>query len=99
MINRTAAVLAVMVLALHLPYTPASLEDLDSINFALGVRQFDVAQHQPHPPGYPVYVAVVKAVQAVVPDAATALAVVSVVAATLAVFGVLALFRSWPSAQ
>ena len=32
---------------------PPSLEDLDSINFALGVRDFDVAQHQPHPPGYP----------------------------------------------
>ena len=38
-------------LALHLPYLPPSLEDLDSINFALGVRDFDVAHHQPHPPG------------------------------------------------
>src|SRR5262249_53726253 len=40
---------------------PRTLEDLDSINFALGVRQFDVARHQPHPPGYPVFIAMSKA--------------------------------------
>lgn len=48
-------------LAIHLALLPRTLEDLDSINFALGVRQFDVAHHQPHPPGYPVYVALSKA--------------------------------------
>jgi len=40
---------------LHLPYLPQSLEDIDTINFALGLRHFDPALHQPHPPGYPVY--------------------------------------------
>ena len=54
-------------LALHLPFLPPSLEDLDSINFALGVRDFDVARHQPHPPGYPVFIAAAKAVRAIVP--------------------------------
>ena len=66
-------VLALVFLALHLPYLPASLEDLDSINFALGVRHFDVAHHQPHPPGYPVFILIAKAVHAVVPSEATAL--------------------------
>lgn len=47
-------------LAAHLVSLPSSFEDLDSLNFALGVRQFDVASHQPHPPGYPVYVAIGK---------------------------------------
>ncbi|HXW07985.1 MAG TPA: DUF2723 domain-containing protein [Vicinamibacterales bacterium] len=36
------------------------LEDLDSVNFALGVREFDVARHQPHPPGYPVFIALAR---------------------------------------
>ena len=40
--------------------TPPTLEDLDSVNFALGVRHFDVAQHQPHPPGYPLFIALGK---------------------------------------
>jgi hypothetical protein len=52
--------IGVAVLAAHLAVLPATLEDLDSVNFAMGVRQFDVAQHQPHPPGYPVYVALAK---------------------------------------
>ena len=42
------------------PCCPPTLEDLDSVNFALGVRHFDVAQHQPHPPGYPVFIALGK---------------------------------------
>src|SRR6476619_7016804 len=52
-----AATLALAFLVAHLPFLPSSLEDLDSINFALGLRHFDVANHQPHPPGYPIYIA------------------------------------------
>ena len=54
-------VLVLIFLAAHLAFLPKTLEDLDSVNFALGVREFDVAQHQPHPPGYPVYIALAKA--------------------------------------
>jgi hypothetical protein len=36
--------------------------DLDAFNFALGVRDFDVAQHRPHPPGAPVYIVAGKGV-------------------------------------
>ena len=46
-----------MYLAAHLAFLAPSLEDIDSINFALGLRHYDVAKHQPHPPGYPVYIA------------------------------------------
>ncbi len=89
----SAFLLAFLFLALHLPYLPASLEDLDSINFALGVRRFDVAQHQPHPPGYPVYILIAKAVDAVVTPEAAALGLVSVVAGALGVLALAALFR------
>ncbi len=40
----------------HLLQLAPDLEDIDSINFALGLRDFDPARHQPHPPGYPVYI-------------------------------------------
>jgi hypothetical protein len=36
--------------------------DLDAFNFVLGVRDFDVAQHRPHPPGAPVYIVAGKGV-------------------------------------
>ena len=57
-----AAVVAIALLFLvaHLYWLPPTLEDVDSVNFAMGVRQFDVARHQPHPPGYPVYIAIAK---------------------------------------
>jgi 4-amino-4-deoxy-L-arabinose transferase-like glycosyltransferase len=34
----------------------ASLDDWDSVQFALGVREYNVQKHQPHPPGYPIYI-------------------------------------------
>ena len=51
------SVLALAYVAAHLFFLPQSLEDIDSINFALGLRHFDPALHQPHPPGYPLYIA------------------------------------------
>jgi hypothetical protein len=47
--------------AAHAPFVPTSLEDIDSVNFALGLHDFDPLKHQPHPPGYPVYIALGKA--------------------------------------
>lgn len=55
--TRLLPVAAVLFFAIHLPFLAPTLEDIDSINFALGVRQFDPAEHQPHPPGYPVFIA------------------------------------------
>ena len=60
-LRRAATALAVVFVLAHVPFLPASLEDIDSVNFALGVRDFDVAQHRPHPPGYPLYIGVAKA--------------------------------------
>ncbi|MGH9310944.1 MAG: protein O-mannosyl-transferase family [Vicinamibacterales bacterium] len=52
--------LAVLFLLAHLFLFPPTLEDIDSINFALGVQDFDVARHRPHPPGYPVFIALAR---------------------------------------
>ncbi|MEZ5418921.1 MAG: DUF2723 domain-containing protein [Vicinamibacterales bacterium] len=87
------------VAAAHLAALPSTLEDIDSVNFALGVRDFDPARHRPHPPGYPVYVALGKAATALTrvawPDGrpdrveARALAALSLVAG-LALIGLVA---------
>lgn len=60
-----AAVLVAGVAAGHLGVLPATLEDIDSVNFALGVRDFDPALHRPHPPGYPIYIVLGKAATAI----------------------------------
>jgi hypothetical protein len=64
--QRLLAALALLFAFAHIPFLALSLEDIDSVNFALGVRDFDVAQHRPHPPGYPVYIALGKAAAAVI---------------------------------
>ena len=88
------ATLALVFLAFHLPYLPASLEDLDSINFALGMRRFDVAEHQPHPPGYPLFILAAKGAQTLVRSEAGALAAVSIISGALGVLAIAALFRA-----
>src|ERR1700751_1116200 len=93
------AVLIVVFLPAHFVLPPGKLEDLDSINFALGVRQFDVAKHQPHPPGYPVFIALSKVstsvlraagVEAVAPRG---LAIWSAIGGALALPALFAFFR------
>jgi hypothetical protein len=37
-------------------FLSSDLDDIDAVNFAMGVRRFDVTEHRPHPPGYPLYV-------------------------------------------
>jgi hypothetical protein len=64
--RRTLAALALVFALAHMPFLATSLEDIDSVNFALGVRDFNVAEHRPHPPGYPVYIAIGKTATAIV---------------------------------
>lgn len=98
----TAALLSGLFLALHLPFLPPSLEDLDSINFALGVQSYDVSRHQPHPPGYPLFILAAKLLHQMRLSEVHALSLVSVIGGALGVFAAIALFRAlererWPS--
>jgi hypothetical protein len=89
-----ASALAAVFLVAHLTSLPPALEDLDSMNFALGVRDFDPSKHQPHPPGYPVFIALGKLSHAVWPSDAGALSWWSALSGALSVFLLLALFRN-----
>lgn len=88
------ALLGGLFLALHLPFLPSSLEDLDSVNFALGVRHFDVSQHQPHPPGYPLFIGAAKLLHAAGLSEVHALSLIGIVTGGIAVFACLELFAA-----
>lgn len=49
--------LAIVTMASRWPYRARMLYNWDAVQFALALREFDVAKHQPHPPGYLLYVA------------------------------------------
>jgi hypothetical protein len=84
-----AAACAAAILAGHLPFLASTLEDVDSVNFALALRGFDVAQHRPHPPGYPVFVAIGKVARAAVAAVSPARPADALDARTLALVSVL----------
>jgi len=107
--TRAAYVAAVVWLLAHLPSLAPALEDIDSINFALGLHHFDPSQHQPHPPGYPVYIAVGRIALAVlhvvasglsyVRSDALALAIWSTVGGAIAIVAAAYVFRELASDQ
>jgi hypothetical protein len=68
---------------------------LDSINFILGVNEFDPARHQPHPPGYYLYIQAARLLQFVWSDPHTALVALSVAASCGAVVLVYLLALQW----
>lgn len=96
---RAAAAIATVYFVLHLPFLASSLEDIDSTNFALGLRHFDVASHQPHPPGYPVFIALGRVSHAVVAAAMPSLPQMRVEALALAIWsaigGAIAIVAAW----
>lgn len=61
------------------------LYDLDSVNFALALTDFDPSLHQPHPPGYYLYVLAGRLMQLALPDANDALVALSVIAGVITV--------------
>ncbi|HEY6998823.1 MAG TPA: glycosyltransferase family 39 protein [Candidatus Binatia bacterium] len=74
-----------LTLLTRLPYRSHLLFDHDSVQFALGLREYDVYLHQPHPPGYFLYLCTAKLINYALHDVNTSLVLVSVVASGLAV--------------
>ena len=63
--------------------TARSMWEWDEAQFVLGMRDYDVALHHPHPPGFPVYIAVAKLFRLLVASDFRALQAVSLVAGML----------------
>jgi hypothetical protein len=98
-VPRSVQALAAVFLLAHLALLPVSLEDIDSVNFALALDDYDVGRHQPHPPGYPVYIALARGVRAplafIWPDASPGLVDARALALLGVVLGALASVPLW----
>src|SRR5712691_8721283 len=79
------ALLFAAALLLYVNFQSISLDDFDSVSFALALDHFDISLQQPHPPGFPVYVAVGRAVRGIVGDSRAALTLVSAISGAAAV--------------
>jgi len=84
------ALLTLGTLLTRLPLLTPRLAHWDAVNYALGLHDFNVAAHQPHPPGSPYFILLGRAALAVTGDDNAALIVVSLgasVGAVLAEYG------------
>lgn len=88
----TTALLFVGFLLLRLPLRTTYPVNWDAVQFALGVQDFDVVHHRPHPPGYIGYIALAKVVNVVVGDPNATLTLIAAVSGAVvpAVFYLLA---------
>ncbi|HDS29600.1 MAG TPA: hypothetical protein ENN67_01015 [Firmicutes bacterium] len=59
------------------------LHKWDSVQFALGLTDYDISRHQPHPPGYPGYIALAKIMKTFAGDDNLALVIVGVISAAV----------------
>lgn len=75
--------LFLLALGLYLMTASQSLDDFDSISFALALDQYDISLQQPHPPGFPVYIAAARLLYAVIGDRLTALTLLSVLSGAI----------------
>ncbi|MBI4008048.1 MAG: DUF2723 domain-containing protein, partial [Planctomycetes bacterium] len=69
----------------RLPFTSKMLYDLDSVQFALGTSEYNVAVHQPHPPGYIIYVMLGKLLNIITHDANVSFIIISILFSALTV--------------
>jgi hypothetical protein len=51
-----AVLLFLAAFALYFITHSPALDEIDAVQFAMGVRSFDLWHHQPHPPGYPLFI-------------------------------------------
>jgi hypothetical protein len=96
--RRGALVLAAALCFLsRVPFLSPTLDDIDSVNYALALERFDPTLHQPHAPGYPLEVAASRMVAWFFPEPVVALALVSAIAQALVVVPLHALFTAFGS--
>lgn len=84
-VRAALTLLAACTLLTRLPLLTPRLAHWDAVNYALGLHDFNVATHQPHPPGSPYFILLGRAALAVVGDDNVALIVVSLAASVGAV--------------
>ena len=84
--DRLAACLAAAAVVLYASTLSISLDEIDSVHFALGLRDFNIMAHQPHTPGFPVYMLLGKAFQLATGSDVLGLTLMSAVFGALSVF-------------
>jgi hypothetical protein len=85
--------LALITILTRIPFTSKLLYHMDSVQFALALKKYDITVHQPHPPGYFLYVMLGKFFNLLTGDANMSFIAMSIIASGLTVFFIFLLTR------
>jgi hypothetical protein len=77
----------------RIPFTSKLLYHMDSVNFALALKKYDITVHQPHPPGYFLYVMLGRFLNLFIENANTVFVSISIIFTGLTVIAVYFLGR------
>ncbi|MBU0731973.1 hypothetical protein KKC88_03780 [Patescibacteria group bacterium] len=79
-----AASMGVIVLLLSVFFISSYFYNWDVGQFALGMENYDISMHQPHPPGYPIFVGIAIGLDSLLNNANLSLSIISLIFAILA---------------
>lgn len=85
-LDKIAVLFSVFIFLVYISTLSISLDDEDSVHFALGLTDFNVTKYQPHPPGFPVYIALGAIFNAILNNEILALTFMSAFFGALSVF-------------
>lgn len=92
---KRAAIIALLALCFRLPFLASGPGGWDDIDFALGMKQYDLTTMQPHFPGYPVYMVAAFVAGRIIENPYLALSSLSALASALAVFPLYSIVHSY----
>jgi dolichyl-phosphate-mannose-protein mannosyltransferase len=78
---------------LRVPLLTPRLAHWDAVNYALGMHDFNIAAHQPHPPGSPYFILLARGAYSLLGDDNAALTLIALGASIVAVLGEYAFIR------
>lgn len=64
------------------------LDEWDSVNFALAIKDYSISLHQPHPPGYPIYIFFGRVVDYFLNDPVQSLIFISIIFGSLSIMSI-----------
>ena len=77
-------ILIIFSFALRFYFRSNYLDDWDSVQFVMGLEEYSIPDHQPHPPGYPLYILIGRIFYIFIGDSVTTFTLISAIFGTLA---------------
>lgn len=91
--NHYNIILLILCVVCRISTTIYYIEDIDSLRFALSIKDYDITKFQPHFPGYPVFCFIVKGLFLITNSMAVSFSIIGGAATFMIIFSILKISR------